>query len=419
MPRPTKQNDAAQPRLAAADIEGLPQGRYPVHDRAVPGLYVEVTRTGGRSFTLRYWIAGRERYAGLGAWPATSLAKAKALAKEMRDDLARGIDPIEQRRARRESESIETPTGKTVREVCAAYRATHTASWRPNYIKAVLSLHSMICEDTKDAAGKVIAPGLGDRPIAALTTTDVKEFLAPHWQRAQSRARKAQSQLALAYQHAQAHGWVPEDRANPAGWQKLRHLLPKPKDEGDRHLRSLDWRALPSFWAALSERHGAAAEAMRLLVLTGCRTSEIVRAVWSEVNWDEAVLTIPASRMKAAREHIVPLVPSAIAALRRQEAVRRTEFIFASNDARQPISGMATLKTLDRMGWRDRTTGHGMRASLRSWCQDQGVDHHLAEALLAHRLDPVVSAYARSALVERRREVLLKWEAFVIGGSTA
>lgn len=182
-------------------------------------------------------------------------------------------------------------------------------------------------------------------------------------------------------------------------------------------MRALDYADCPALWKALDGRKGAAVEALRLVMLTGCRVGEITGASWAEIDFAEAVLVVPPNRMKAGVAHVVALTPPAVDALRRMEAVRRGRLVFPSTaDAKKPMTTMAVLALLDRAGWRERTTVHGLRSALRSWMADQAVSHELAEAILAHTPPAVVSAYQRSALTVRKREVLLRWSAFLTGG---
>jgi integrase len=384
-------------RFGVKDIPNLPPGKHALGDQSI---ILEISTRGSRSWTMRYWISGRERWAGLGSWPEVTIGKAQALAAEMRDEIRRGIDPVDARKERRRQDER---TGKTVSEVAAEFRRTHEPGWRPNYVKAVRSLHAAIEAD------------LGKRPVASMDVATIKAFLEPRMAGTPERARKMRACVKALIDFAAAHGWVDERLRNPAAHDVMRHVLPKPS-KPKSHFRAADWKDAPLLYQAMAARRGASVEAMRLVLLSGCRSSEIAKARWDEVDWDEQTLTIPPARSKTKVQHIVPLVPAAMAALRRQEEVRRGPFIFPSNDARKPISDMAMLVLLGRIGWHGRTTVHGFRSMLRSWCADSGVDAELAESLLAHKPDPIVSAYQRSQMVERKRAVLLRWEAHVVSG---
>lgn len=383
-------------KLSAAEIPSLPPGKHALGDLSI---YLEVRPGGTRSWTCRLYRDGRERWAGIGPWPEVGITKARELAQALRDQQREGIDPIEARKQARRQDAADA---MTVSMACDAYRAAHQAAWRPNYRKAVFSLH------------KLIAAGLGSRPIGTLDTEQVRAFLEPLWGRVPSRARKCQSLLALLVEFSAARGWFDPDKQNPAAWSRLQHLLAKRPKGARRRLRAIDYAEAPALWQALEGRKGAAVEALRLVMLTGCRVGEITGASWSEISFTEATLTVPASRMKAGIEHVVPLTPPALDALRRMEAVRRGKLIFPSSaDARKSLTTMALLALLDRVGWRERTTVHGLRSALRSWLADQAVPHELAEAILAHSPGPVVSAYQRSAMTERKREALLRWAEFL------
>lgn len=392
-------------RLAARAIPSLPPGKHADGG----GLVLEVTAAGTRSWTVRFVFHGREAYAGLGGFPAVSLARAREMAAEARAAAKAGRDPRAARRAAR----MPAPEQRTVRDAIADHIEAHRGAWRPATIKANESLLGML--DGPD--------GIAALPLEGLSTEHIVTRLRDAWMRTPQRARKAADLLRLSLDRAMALGWMP-DGVNPAATNRLRRTLPRPTMvRAVAPMASLPWAEVPAFWTALREREGAGADALRLAILTGCRHSEVVGARWEEIDRAAGVWMIPAARTKQKKPQPVPLTGPMLEVLDRRASVRRagSPFIFVGNDARRPLSSNTLVAVIDRMGepWAGRVVPHGFRSSLRSYCADHGVAAEVAEALLGHVADQVVAAYQRGLMLDRRRAVLADWARFVTEGPAA
>jgi integrase len=212
---------------------------------------------------------------------------------------------------------------------------------------------------------------------------------------------------------ARARKHIPADKANPARWRgQLEHLLPNPKKiKAKSHHAAMPTADLPAFFAKLkASPERATAMALAFAVLTAARSKEVRLTPWDEIDLDRATWVIPASRMKAGREHSVPLSDAAVEILREQLKARgKSKFVFPGGRPAQPLSVNALMTALRRLG-AGAFTVHGFRSSFRSWCADQGVAFELAESALAHTPgNAVVQAYQRSSMLERRRPVMQAW----------
>ena len=206
---------------------------------------------------------------------------------------------------------------------------------------------------------------------------------------------------------AQVDGWKPEDRPNPARWKNwLDRKLPKPKKLGSRgHHKALDYRDLPALMARLAEIDSAPSKALQLTILTCARTSETLGMTYDEIDFENAIWIIPASRMKMDRKHTVPLSDQAMAILRRQRDERGANPHVFPGRPQRSLSDMRFAMLMRRL--QIDATVHGFRASARSWMADQGVQFEVAEAALAHTVgNAVVAAYQRSSMLDLRRPVL-------------
>ncbi|WBU54006.1 site-specific integrase [Paracoccus sp. SCSIO 75233] len=202
---------------------------------------------------------------------------------------------------------------------------------------------------------------------------------------------------------------------NPVDVIKRANILQRGAGGSRGNHSALPWAELPAFWDQLREQDGTAALALQFTILTTARTSETLGAVWSEIDLEARTWTVPASRMKAKKPHTAPLCEAVIDLLNRMHNTRRGDLLFEGQKAGRPMSNMTMAALLRRMGRSDITV-HGFRSSFRDWCGDHGVDRTLAELSLAHTVgNAVEQAYARSEMLERRREVMEDWGQFVTG----
>ena len=376
-------------------------------------LYLNVTKTGAKSWVFFYRIAGKQREMGLGpAGPGgVSLADAREAAAKARALLAAGIDPLvarkEERTAARVAEARATTFGAYADDFVALHEGEfrnpkHVAQWK-------MTMGDTYCRDLRKLAVEEIA------------TDDVLAVLKPIWNEKRETANRIRQRIERILDAAKVEG--KRSGENPARWKgHLAMLLPAHGKASKGHFRAMPWRAVPNFMAALGEREGIAARALELVVLTAARSGEVRGMTWAEVDLDRAIWTVPASRMKAGREHRVPLSPAAVAVIEAMKPLRprRAEAVAGAlvfpGLRRAPLSDMTLGAVLKRM--EAPSTVHGFRSAFRDWAAEATqAPAEVAEMALAHAVgSATVQAYLRSDLFDRRRDLMDRWAAFVTGG---
>jgi len=361
------------------------------------GLYLVNSGQGRGRWVLRYTLDGRIRDMGLGSVRYVGLAEARAAAEEARRAVRAGRDPVEERRKKRR----ECALRRTFGEVADACIQAKAASWR----------------NAKHAAQwtmtlSVYAGPLRDRYIDEVTTEDVLAVLQPLWSTKQETASRLRGRIASVLDYASFRGW--RNGENPARWRgHLAESLGGRRRLQRGHHAAMPYTQVPAFVAGLGERSGTAALALEFLILTAARTSEVLGARFDEFDLDAGVWTVPASRMKADREHRVPLPPRALAIVTSLAAARRSDIVFPGAQGR-PLSVMALAMALRRAGVTNATV-HGFRSSFRDWAAEQ-TDHagEVCEAALAHVVaNKVEAAYRRGDLFRKRRALMDDWARFV------
>jgi integrase len=381
-------------RLSAAKVKGaLAQGRYADGG----GLYLQVKPSGARSWLYRYKVAGKPKYMGLGPYPEVSLAEARAKATEARKLRVDGRDPIAQKRAQTSARA----EGVTFEDAAKACIAARRAEWRSTKT-------AYIWEHTLKAYA---FPIMGALPVAAIELLHVKDALAPVRMTKPETGRRLRRQIASVLDYAKAHGWRSGD--NPAAESLIDSVMAKPKGAPTHH-PAMHWRDLPVFYARIAELEDLSAIAMRVVILTACRTGEALGATWGEVDLKEKVWTIAAARMKGLREHRVPLSAEAVGAFEAAQAFRlaNSDYVFPGARIGRPLSNMAMLALLRRLKVTGVTT-HGFRSTFRDFIDEQtDFPPHVAEMCLAHSIGSAVEkAYRRSDLFQRRAEAMRIWAA--------
>jgi len=394
--------------LTAVKVRTAKPGRY--GDGA--GLYLLVRGPETRFWLFRYTSEGKMREMGLGtaSGPSgVSLADARVKARRLHDTVRDGRDPLLERDAQREAKAALAQMTEikliTFREVAAAYIAAHEASWRN-------AKHRQQWSNTLDTYAH---PVLGDLPVADVDTGAVMRVLEPIWREKAETASRLRGRIEAVLDYAKARGW--RDGENPARWRgHVANMLPKrSKVQPVEHHAALPWREIGVFMADLANQAGLGALALRFTILTAARTSEAIEARWSEIDMTAGVWTVPLSRMKAGREHRVPLSEPALAVLTAVAPLRDDApggWVFPGARAGRPLSNMAFLMLLRRMG-RGDLTAHGFRSTFRDWAAETGQPADVAEAALAHTLgNKVQAAYQRGDLLERRRKLMDTWAEF-------
>jgi integrase len=377
------------------------------------GLAVQVRPAagGGRSYSwvFRYQIAGKRRAMGLGHYPTLSLADASERAAEARKKVAQGVDPVEEQRAQEASAQAAKVRDVTFKQAALTYIEAHRAGWRSEK-------HQWQWKRTLE---QFAFPAIGEKPVAEISTADVLELLSKIWRVKPETATRVRSRIELVLDAAAAQGQ--REGANPARWRgHLDKLLPRrSKVAPVKHQPAMPWRDLPEFWPEVAGSSDVVARALCFCILTAARTSEVLLARWSEIDFTARTWTVPAVRMKAHREHTVPLSDAAIEILRAQQGAG-SEYIFPGRRMRgehRPLCNIAMLARLRRK--REGLSVHGFRSSFRDWAAE--ATHHphfVAEAALAHVVaDKVEAAYRRGDLLEKRRALMSDWASYVTGKS--
>jgi integrase len=376
--------------LSARKVETAKPGRH----SDGRGLILLVKPSGARSWVLRYQIDGRRRDMGLGSWPEVTLSMARDRALDAKRSIASGRDPLNEK-AKIKKLLFRDAAAAVIESKRNGWRnAKHAAQWT-----ATLEHYAY--------------PLLGDHDVRAITTENVIAVLSPIWTEKPETAGRVRQRIEAVLDYATAVG--ARQDANPARWRgHLDHLLARPsKIRSVVHHPALDWRKMPDLMAGLAERDGYGARALTFAILTAARSGEVRGASWSEIDLDRKVWTVPASRMKAGKEHRLPLSDAALAQL--GEAGESTDLLFpGGRGLRTPMSDMTLAAVLKRLGRQDITV-HGFRSSFRDWAgETTNFPREVIEAALAHRLkDKAEAAYARGDLLQKRRHLMDAWAAYL------
>lgn len=397
-------------RLTARTVESAKQGR--LADGG--GLYLNVAST-RKSWVFVYVRNGRRREMGFGPVASVSLAEARRKAEEARRQLADGVDPLEAKKAAEREQAAPT-FGAFVDD----YLETMRASWRNDKHAAQWA---MTLGRARDKEGKLTKRGyclgLASLRLDEITTDDVLKELRPIWSTKPETASRVRGRIETILDAAKAAGH--RDGPNPALWRgHLALLLPRRKKLHRGHHPAMDYRDVPTFVAKLREAKGLGALALEFLILTAARSGEVRGATWSEISLDDRLWVIPAARMKAGRTHRVPLTDRAIAILEQAALLRRPAagddseaLIFPSAKVGRPLSDMTLTAVLRRMNL-GHFTVHGFRSSFRDWAGDEThFAREVAEAALAHIVGGVEGAYRRGDALEKRRELMKAWAAYI------
>jgi integrase len=363
------------------------------------GLYLSITPTGARRWVFLYRWQGKPTEMGLGsaAKGHVSLARARELAGEARSLLATGISPLA---AKREAQAAAVPA-MTFGDMADAYIEAMSPQWRNDKHRAQWSM----------TLTQYAAP-LRAMDVGSVATDDVVEVLKPLWTTTPETAERLRGRIEAVLDSAKAKGL--RSGENPARWRgHLALILPKRQRLTRGHHAALPYRKMAGFMAQLRQHDSIGAKALEFCVLTAARSGEVLGASWDEVSPKEKIWIVPPERMKAAREHRIPLSPRAMAILRSLRAAKAGSFIFRGQKQDQPLSSMAMAMQLRRMGRGDITV-HGFRSSFRDWVwEETDFPRELAEQALAHTLqNKAEAAYRRGDAIEKRRAMMEAWADF-------
>jgi integrase len=363
------------------------------------GLYLQVTPTGVRSWILRFERNGRERAMGLGPLHTFDLEEARELARKARQELRLGHDPIDSRKAAKQKQKLEQAKTKTFAECADEYFAFHEGKWN----------NAKWRSQFKNTMRDFVLPKIGKLSIAAIDTGLVLQCVEEIWRTKTPTAARVRQRLAAVLDWATVRNY--RSGENPARWDgHLQHILPaKGALVKTKHHAALPFTQVHDCVSQLRQRNGIPARALEFLILTAARTSEVTGALWSEIDFQNKTWTIPAARMKAKKDHRIPLSDRAIVIL--QKLPRLNDFIFAGERDGKAMGQDSMDKVLERMGFKDRATVHGFRSTFRDWAAERTTfPNHVVEAALAHQIGSAVErAYRRGDLFTKRVRLMADW----------
>lgn len=361
------------------------------------GLYLNVTKTGTKSWVFMWVTAGKRYEMGLGSAGKSgkaetiSLKQARDKAQEIRDILGRRGDPFMEasdRRAALEQETFGSVANAYISVMKPNWsNPKHTAQWE-------MTLGDAYCLKLRKL------------PVQDVNTEHVLEVLTPIWQKKPETSARLRGRIEKVLDYAKAKGW--RSGENPARWKgHLKNALPTRKRETVKHHDAMDYKGVPEFYQSLSD--AMAARALRFLILTASRSNEVLGARWEEFDLEAAVWTVPKERMKAREEHRVPLSPQALLIIKDLREISISSFVFFGQQPNRPLSNMSMEMLLRRM--KIDVTVHGFRSSFRDWSGDAtNFSRDIAEAALAHAVgNKVEAAYRRSDALEKRRKMMEAW----------
>jgi integrase len=381
------------------------------------GLYLQVKPGGSKSWLFMYKQDKKTLALGLGSFPDLSLASARKKAEAIRAMRENGVDPRAHRDAERQRQLVEVARAMTFKQCAEAYITAQEASWKNDKHR----------QQWRNTLATYVYPVIGKLPVAAVDAPLVLKVLHQTvppatgkvggllWHARPDTANRVRGRIELILDWAGVNNYRDRDKQNPARWKgNLAHALPKrSKTQALKHHAALPFAEIAGFARALRERDGVATMALEFLILTAGRTGEVIGARWDEIDEGAALWTIPAERMKGGREHRVPLSDAALAVLTRVKPLCRGDYVFPAASAKKPLSNMALLAVLHRMG-RDDITAHGFRSTFRDWTAEcTGFPGEVAEMALAHAVeDKVEAAYRRGDLFEKRRALMKAWAGY-------
>lgn len=408
--------------LSAIEVKRLAHpggdGNHVVAVGGIAGLLLQLLPGGGKTWLLRTTVGVKRRHVGLGGYPEVTLAQARERAREAKELIRQGVDPVEHKKATRSALIAAQRRGLSFRDAVDRYETAKMEGMAPKGRK-----------QWRSQLETYALPAIGDMLVQEITVQDVLRALQPIWAEKPETAKKLRASLEAVLSWATVSGHREGD--NPARWRgNLKELLPardKAKAGNQPALALVD---APKWFADLCKRDGVGSRALEFLALTAARSGEVRGATWDEIDLAAGTWIIPASRMKAGNEHRIPLPSAAVTLLKALPRMADNPLVFPAVRGGQ-LSDMtlsATMKRLHeaevakgRKGWLDARNGrpavpHGLRSTFRDWAAETGVPRDMAEIALAHSVGSEVErAYRRSDMVERRRDMMAAWAQFLGG----
>ena len=377
------------------------------------GLTLQITATGAKSWLLRYMVAGKPFGMGLGPTHTVSLAEARQKALDARKLLIDGINPLAAKKQNQIAAALADAKMMSFDQCAEAYILAHKAGWK----------NAKHGDQWTNTLNTYASPVFGHLPVAEIDTGLVVKCLAPIWESKTETASRVRGRIESVLGWATTSGYRTGE--NPARWKgHLENLLATiSKTSRTKNHPSLPWPRIGAFMSALRVREGVSARAVEFAILTACRSGEVRGAQWAEFDTAGKLWTIPAERMKAKREHQVPLSDAALALLESLPKDDDAEVVFAGTK-KQPLSDMSLTAVIRRMNgdekpvWADANgnsiTVHGFRSTFRMWAAEStNYPREVAEHALAHQLpDAVERAYQRGSQFAKRAALMAEWAVY-------
>lgn len=385
------------------------------------GLSLSITDSGARSWIFRVTAGRNRRHIGLGSYPEVSLAEARERALEMKRKISAGIDPVEERQVERAALAVEQRQRTTFENAFDRYyeekvqgelkNAKHIKQWR-----STLTTYAF--------------PVIGDKAVATITVEDILAVLRPIWSTKNETASRVRQRIEAVLDWSKVMEL--RDGENPARWKgNLQQILPSPnKVQKENRYPAVALDEIADWFRVLRTREGVAARALEFLTLTASRSGEVRGALWDEIDQANGIWTIPGERMKAGREHRVPLSAAAVDLLTDQPRLMGCPYIFPSpkNGQMSDMTISAVMRRIHAAAEKEGRPGfidprsrrpavpHGLRSSFRDWAAERtNYSRDMAEMALAHNVgSDVERAYRRGDMVEKRREMMAEWARFLI-----
>ncbi len=350
------------------------------------GLYLEVTSPTNRCWLLRWQCGGRERWMGLGPLHTIGLQEARAKARAARQLILDGIDPLEARSARRDAARRDAAERITFKEAAERFLALHENTWR----------NAKHRSQWRNTLTDYAYPELGPRPVKAIDTAVINAALAPIWNKIPVTANRTRDRVERVLK------WVKDGMPLPVTVTAT----------GKTGHAALPYSEIPTFMAQLRARADIAASALEFVILTAARSGEALGARWAEIDLTTKVWTIPASRMKAGREHRVPLSVRSLEILQALPREHDNPFLFVGAAPGQSLGPDALRQTLRTL--HATNTVHGFRSTFKDWASEMThVPNMVSEAALAHAVgDKTEAAYRRGDMLDKRRHLMEAWATY-------
>ncbi len=374
----------------------------------VPGLNLQVTPGGAKSWVLRIKVGSKRREIGLGPYPAVKLAQAHELARNTRDQVGQGVDPIEHKKSLLSELVARQAQEMTFEAAARGYIKAHRDGWKNEK-------HGQQWENT---LATYAHPIIGKMNVKDVALSHVIKVLEPIWSTKNETASRLRSRMELVLDWAKVRGH--RSGENPAAWRgNLDKLLPKPSkvNAGENH-PAVSVGEVGAFVRDLRQHQGMGALALEFALLTAGRSGEVRGATWAEIDMKAGVWLVPKERMKAGKEHRVPLSGAAVKLLEGLPRMAGTELVFPAIRGGE-LSDATMSQLMRRMGYKDAAgrvcVPHGLRSTFRDWAGERSsYPRDVVEAALAHvRGDKTEAAYFRSDLFDKRRRMMAEWATFV------